>query len=123
MVPGLTPGGTYSFRLWARTGAGAGPAARWTQQLGIAAPPRPPPHATPAAVRATPTTVAVRFRQDYFSQANGNVTAYALVVAQEPRNDSLERLPGWRDVQGLPVWPPYQVGASPSPPGAPSVGG
>ncbi|KAI8440644.1 hypothetical protein MSG28_001853, partial [Choristoneura fumiferana] len=109
VVSGLTPGGTYSFRLWARTGAGAGPAARWTQQLGIAAPPRPPPHATPAAVRATPTTVAVRFRQDYFSQANGNVTAYALVVAQEPRNDSLDRLPGWRDVQGLPVWPPYQV--------------
>ncbi|XP_063616070.1 tyrosine-protein phosphatase 10D-like [Cydia splendana] len=109
VVAGLTPGGTYSFRLWAATGAGAGPAARWTQHLAIAAPPRPAPHALPAAVRATPTTVSVRFRNDFFSSANGNVSAYALVVAQEPRNDSSDRLPSWRDVHGLPVWPPYQV--------------
>ncbi|XP_063374991.1 tyrosine-protein phosphatase 10D-like [Cydia amplana] len=109
VVAGLTPGGTYSFRLWAATGAGSGPAARWTQHLAIAAPPRPAPHQLPAAVRATPTTVSVRFRNDFFSSANGNVSAYALVVAQEPRNDSSDRLPSWRDVHALPVWPPYQV--------------
>ncbi|XP_037297538.1 tyrosine-protein phosphatase 10D [Manduca sexta] len=108
-VAGLSPGGTYEFWLRAETGAGAGEAAHWTQHMDIAAPPRPPPAALPSPVRRTATTVVVRFKSDYFSAANGNVTAYTLVLCEEPRNDTPARLPSWRDVHRLPVWPPYQV--------------
>ncbi|XP_053600503.1 tyrosine-protein phosphatase 10D isoform X2 [Plodia interpunctella] len=110
-VEGLSPGATYTFSMWAETGAGAGAATRLTHHMPIAAPPPPAAHALPAEVpgsRST-TTVAVRFRSDYFSAANGNVTAYTLVLAEEPRNDTPARLPSWRDVHRLPLWPPYQV--------------
>ncbi|CAB3221781.1 unnamed protein product [Arctia plantaginis] len=108
-VSGLAPGGTYTFRVRGETGAGAGDAALWTEHMAIGAPPRPDPHALPAEVRRSSSTVAVRFRADYFSAANGNVTAYTLVLSEEPRNDTPARLPSWRDVHALPVWPPYQV--------------
>ncbi|XP_060800520.1 tyrosine-protein phosphatase 10D isoform X3 [Amyelois transitella] len=107
----LSPGVTYAFSLWAETGAGAGPAARLALATPIAAPPPPAPHALPLEVPGSRSvsTVAVRFRKDYFSPANGNVTAYTLVLAEEPRNDTPAQLPSWRDVHRLPVWPPYQV--------------
>ncbi|XP_052756791.1 LOW QUALITY PROTEIN: tyrosine-protein phosphatase 10D-like [Galleria mellonella] len=108
-VAGLRPGERYSLALWAVNGAGAGAAARATHRLAIGAPPPPPPHATPAEVRRAPTAVAVRFRADYFSPANGNLTAYTLVLAEEPRDDTPPPLPSWRDVHRLPLWPPYQV--------------
>ncbi|CAH2062689.1 unnamed protein product, partial [Iphiclides podalirius] len=108
-VTGLVPGVTYEFALRAESGAGAGAAARWSQHMAIAAPPRPRDDALPAPVAATSSTVAVRFRADYFSPANGNVTAYTLVVGEEARNDTPARLPAWRDVHRLPLWPPYQV--------------
>ncbi|XP_075972305.1 protein tyrosine phosphatase 10D [Anticarsia gemmatalis] len=108
-VSGLAPGGTYTFRVRGETGAGAGPAASWTQLMSIGAPPRPAAHSRPTEVRRTSSTVAVRFRADYFSAANGNVTAYTLVLGEEPRNDTPERLPSWREVHSLPTWPPYQV--------------
>lgn len=108
-VPGLLPGGTYTFHVRGETGAGPGAAARWTAQMAIGAPPRPSPQALPKEVRRSSSTVAVRFRSDYFSAANGNVTAYTLVLSEEPRNDTPARLPSWRDVHTLPVWPPYQV--------------
>ncbi|XP_034825166.1 tyrosine-protein phosphatase 10D [Maniola hyperantus] len=105
-ITGLTAGAEYEFRLAAESRAGAGAAAAWRARTAIAAPPRP--RALPAAVRRTTSTVTVRFRADDFSPANGNVTAYALVVAEEPR-DAPAQLPAWRDVQRLAVWPPYQV--------------
>lgn len=108
-VGALLPGLAYEFRLRAETGAGFGPAARWAQHMAIGAPPRPAPTALPAPVRRTPTTVAVSFRGDYFSAANGNVTSYTLVLGEEARNDTPAQLPAWRDVHRLPVWPPYQV--------------
>ncbi|XP_041973305.1 tyrosine-protein phosphatase 10D isoform X2 [Aricia agestis] len=107
-VTGLRAGAAYEFRLRAESGAGPGAAARYAQVMAIGAPPRPRAHALPAEVRRGATSVAVRFRSDYFSAANGNVTAYTLVVAEEPR-ESPEPLPGWADVHRLPVWPPYQV--------------
>ncbi|XP_039746101.1 tyrosine-protein phosphatase 10D-like isoform X2 [Pararge aegeria] len=106
-VRGLAPGELYEFRLAGATRAGLGAAAAWRQRMAIAAPPRP--RALPAAVRRSASTVTVSWRADDFSAANGNVTAYALVVAEEPRADSPQRLPAWRDVHRLPVWPPYQV--------------
>lgn len=108
-VTGLVPGGAYWMQLRAETGAGLGPAARASAQLDIGPPPRPAADATPRAVRHSSSTVAVRFRADYFSPANGNVTAYTLVLAEEARNDTPARLPSWRDVHALDVWPPYQV--------------
>ncbi|CAF4853022.1 unnamed protein product [Pieris macdunnoughi] len=108
-VRGLRAGGTYEFELRGETSAGRGAAARWRQHMAIAAPPRPRAQALPTAVRRTSSTLVVRFRADYFSPANGNVTAYTLVLGEEPRNDTPARLPSWRDVQRLPVWPPYQV--------------
>ncbi|XP_062527912.1 tyrosine-protein phosphatase 10D isoform X3 [Bombyx mori] len=108
-VEGLSPGVTYELSLHGETGAGPGAAAHWTQHMAIGAPPAPPPDVAPAAVRATTTTVVVRFRSDYFSAVNGNVTAYTLVLAQENRSETPARLPSWRDVHALPVWPPYQV--------------
>lgn len=106
-VSGLAAGGEYEFRLRAENGAGRGAAARLRQRMAIAAPPRPT--AQPAEVRRSSSTVAVRFRADYFSPANGNVTAYTLVLAEEARAATPARLPSWRDVHRLPVWPPYQV--------------
>ncbi|XP_047545414.1 tyrosine-protein phosphatase 10D-like isoform X6 [Vanessa atalanta] len=106
-VAGLAAGGDYELWLRAANGAGEGAAARVRQRMAIAAPPRPT--ALPAEVRRSSTTVAVSFGADYFSPANGNVTAYTLVLAEEPRADTPARLPSWRDVHRLPVWPPYQV--------------
>ncbi|KAL0839964.1 hypothetical protein ABMA28_016572 [Loxostege sticticalis] len=106
---GLAAGLLYVVSLAAETGAGAGPAATLLQRAPIAAPPPPPPQATPRELRRTTTTVVVRFRANLFSAANGNVTAYTLVLGEEPRPDTPAPLPSWRDVQRLPVWPPYQV--------------
>ncbi|XP_023945481.2 tyrosine-protein phosphatase 10D [Bicyclus anynana] len=106
-VAGLAPGVRYTFRLAAETGAGRGPAAEWRQRTAIAAPPRP--RAPPAAVRRAASSVTVSFRADDFSPANGNVTAYTLVVAEDPGAATPARLPAWRDVRRLPVWPPYQA--------------
>ncbi|KAJ0179625.1 hypothetical protein K1T71_005337 [Dendrolimus kikuchii] len=108
-VQGLVPGGTYTLRLRGENGAGAGAAAELQAHMSIGAPPRPPAHALLEAVRRSASTVAVRFRANYFSAANGNVTAYTLVLAEEPRNDTPAHLPSWRQVHRLPVWPPYQV--------------
>ncbi|XP_047019276.1 tyrosine-protein phosphatase 10D isoform X1 [Helicoverpa zea] len=108
-VAGLAPGAGYWFGVRAETGAGAGAAARLSRHQDIGPPPRPPAHATPHELRRSSSTVAVRFRADYFSPANGNVTAYTLVLAERPRNDTPARLPSWRDVHALPEWPPYQV--------------
>lgn len=117
-MAGLAAGGEYEFRLRAENGAGAGAAARLRQRMAIAAPPRPT--AQPAEVRRASSTVTVRFRADYFSPANGNVTAYTLVLAEEPHADTPASLPSWRDVHRLPVWPPYQVRPARPPPPAPA---
>ncbi|XP_050679851.1 tyrosine-protein phosphatase 10D isoform X2 [Leptidea sinapis] len=108
-VRGLRAGDTYEFTLRGETRAGRGEAARWRQHMAIAAPPRPRAHALPTTVKRSSSTLVVRFRADYFSPSNGNVTAYTLVLGEEPRNDTPARLPSWRDVHRLPVWPPYQV--------------
>lgn len=108
-VAGLVPGATYSFAVRAETGAGAGAASRLGARTELGAPPRPAPGSTPQEVRRSSSTVAVRFRADYFSAANGNVTAYTLVLGERPHNDTPARLPSWRDVHSLDSWPPYQV--------------
>lgn len=107
-VRGLTPGVSYVFRGWAETAAGAGEAREWRQRTPIGSPPVAG-HAVPAAVMRAATALSVRYRSDYFRSDNGNVTAYTLIVAEEPRLNTSAPLPSWQDVQHLAVWPPYQV--------------
>ncbi|KOB68422.1 Receptor protein-tyrosine phosphatase 10d, partial [Operophtera brumata] len=122
-VSGLAPDGTYEFALRGetrgalvvtRTGAVSGLAPGGTYEFALRGETRPAPSALPAPGAASPNTVAVRFRSDYFSPANGNVTAYTLVVTEDPSaavggvGAAPARMPSWRDVQRLPVWPPYQ---------------
>ena len=76
----------------------------------FAAPPEPSFQAFPTEVTRTANTIRVRFRENYFSNENGNVMAYSVIVAEDDSKSSkgLEML-GWKDVQDYSVWPPYQV--------------
>lgn len=76
----------------------------------ILAPPKPSMQVVPTEVRKSSTTIQVRFRKNYFSEANGPIITYALIVAEDDsKNASGLEMPGWRDVQAYPIWPPYQV--------------
>jgi len=57
-------------------------------------------------------TITIRFRKNYFSDKNGKVLGYTILVAEDHMNKHTEGdafLPGWRDVQKFSAWPPYQV--------------
>lgn len=74
------------------------------------APPRPDPAVAPKVVARGARTLRVEFGSHLFSEANGRVLAYALIVAEDQGKDSgALRLPTWADVQQYDVWPPYQV--------------
>ena len=52
----------------------------------------------------------IRYRENYFSDENGKVLGYTILVAEDylkPTDDV--RLPSWREVQRYFSWPPYQV--------------
>ena len=52
----------------------------------------------------------MRFRKNYFSDDNGNITAYTVIVAEDTsKNTSGLEMPSWYDVQAYSKWPPYQV--------------
>lgn len=108
-VRGLRAGARYVFELRGVTAAGAGAGLRWEGALPLGPPPVKP-HATPFVGSRAATSLAVRFRGDSFLHDNGNVSAYTLVVAEDPSLPATARtLPSWRDVQRYDVWPPYQV--------------
>ena len=52
-----------------------------------------------------------RFRRNFFSDKNGKVKAYAIIVAEDylKPTDSKPSLPKWQDVQQFSPWIPYQV--------------
>ena len=56
-------------------------------------------------------TITIRFRQNYFSDENGKVLGYTVIVAEDytklTENDKF--LPSWYKVQKYSTWPPYQV--------------
>ncbi|XP_025155882.1 tyrosine-protein phosphatase 10D isoform X5 [Harpegnathos saltator] len=110
IIKSLIPGKTYTFRIQAETRVGFGPEAIWKQKMPILAPPKPPTQVVPTEVCRSSTTIQIRFRKNYFSEQNGAVTSYTIVVAEDDsKNASGLEMPSWRDVQAYSIWPPYQV--------------
>ncbi|KAG8237365.1 hypothetical protein J437_LFUL017488 [Ladona fulva] len=106
----LIPGKTYIFRIQAETRIGYGPEAIWKQKMPIRAPPKPNSQVVPTEVFRTSSTIQIRFRKNYFSEQNGVIIAYAIIVAEDDsKNASGLEMPSWRDVQAYSIWPPYQV--------------
>jgi len=56
-------------------------------------------------------TITIRFRKNYFSDENGKVRGYSIIVAEDYTQHTEDRylLPSWGDVQKFSTWPPYQV--------------
>ncbi|KAK7873176.1 hypothetical protein R5R35_006394 [Gryllus longicercus] len=109
-IRNLIPGKTYLFRIQAETRVGYGPEAVWKQKMPILAPPIPGPRVVPSEVSVTSKTIQIRYRKNYFSDKNGAVISYTVIVAEDnSKNASGLEMPSWRDVQAYSVWPPYQV--------------
>ncbi|XP_076636752.1 protein tyrosine phosphatase 10D isoform X2 [Colletes latitarsis] len=110
VIKSLIPGKTYIFRIQAQTKIGFGPEAVWKQKMPILAPPKPPTQVVPTEVCRSSTTIQIRFRKNYFTEQNGAVTSYTIIVAEDDsKNASGLEMPSWRDVQAYSIWPPYQV--------------
>ncbi|KOX75253.1 Tyrosine-protein phosphatase 10D [Melipona quadrifasciata] len=110
VIKSLIPGKTYIFRIQAQTKIGFGPEAVWKQKMPILAPPKPSTQVVPTEVCRSSTTIQIRFRKNYFSEQNGAVTSYTVIVAEDDsKNASGLEMPSWRDVQAYSIWPPYQV--------------
>ncbi|XP_055635341.1 tyrosine-protein phosphatase 10D isoform X2 [Toxorhynchites rutilus septentrionalis] len=109
-IKALLPGKTYIFRIQAKTAIGYGPEQMWKQKMPILAPPKPETQVVPTEVGSSATTIEIRFRKHYFSDQNGVVTTYTIIIAEDDsKNASGLEMPSWYDVQSYSVWPPYQV--------------
>ncbi|CAH1184607.1 unnamed protein product [Phyllotreta striolata] len=109
-IRNLEPGKTYVFAIQAETSVGFGPETVWKEKMQIMPPVIRSAHVVPTEVCRSATTIQIRFRQNYFSDINGPVTSYAIIVAEDDsKNASGLEMPSWRDVQAYSVWPPYQV--------------
>ncbi|CAH0385398.1 unnamed protein product [Bemisia tabaci] len=110
IIKGLQPGKAYTFRIQAETRIGYGPEVVWSEKMPILPPPKPNSQVVPTEVCRSSTTIQIRFRKNYFSEQNGQVTMYTIIVAEDDsKNASGLEMPSWRDVQAYSVWPPYQV--------------
>ncbi|XP_051172997.1 tyrosine-protein phosphatase 10D-like isoform X1 [Leptopilina boulardi] len=110
IIKNLIPGKTYVFKIQAETKIGFGPEVIWKQKMPILAPPKPPTQVVPSEVCRSSTTIQIRFRKNYFSDQNGAVTSYTIIVAEDDsKNASGLEMPRWRDVQAYSIWPPYQI--------------
>lgn len=106
----MFPGKTYVFRIQAETRVGYGPEAVWKQKMPILPPPKTSGTLVPTEVCRSTASIQIRFRKNYFSDANGVVTSYTIIVAEDDtKNSSGLEMPSWKDVQAYSVWPPYQV--------------
>lgn len=106
----LQPGKIYVFRIQARTAVGPGPETVHKEKMPILPPPKPDSHIIPIEVYRSSTTIQIRFRKNYFSEKNGPVINYTIIVAEDTsKNASGLEMPSWQDVQSYSVWPPYQV--------------
>jgi len=110
-ITGLIPGQKYTFQIQAKTKIGYGPHVLKEQKMPILAPPAPTRNVFPTEISRSMHTITVRFRKNYFSDQNGRVLGYTILVAEDytkpTEGDAF--LPGWRDVQKFSTWPPYQV--------------
>ncbi|XP_076252451.1 protein tyrosine phosphatase 10D isoform X4 [Rhynchophorus ferrugineus] len=106
----LLPGKTYIFKIQAETKIGFGPETIWKEKMPILAPPKPSMQVVPTEVCKSSTSIQIRFRKNYFSEAHGPIISYAIIVAEDDsKNASGLEMPSWRDVQAYSIWPPYQV--------------
>ncbi|KAG4079096.1 hypothetical protein HA402_001067 [Bradysia odoriphaga] len=109
-ITGLLPGRAYSFRIQAKTAVGYGPETSWKQKMPIRPPPKPASPIVPTEVYRSSSSIQIRFRKNYFSDSNGQVNMYTIIVAEDDtKNASGLEMPSWRDVQKYSVWPPYQA--------------
>ncbi|XP_055843971.1 tyrosine-protein phosphatase 10D-like isoform X3 [Episyrphus balteatus] len=109
-IKNLLPGKTYVFKIQAKTSIGFGPEKEWKQRMPILAPPRPATQVVPTEVYRSSSTIQIRFRKNYFSDQNGAVIMYTIIVAEDDtKNASGLEMPSWRDVQSYSVWLPYQA--------------
>ncbi|XP_034475504.1 tyrosine-protein phosphatase 10D isoform X1 [Drosophila innubila] len=111
-IHNLVPGNTYVFRIQAKSslGYGYGAEREHRQQMPILAPPVPLAHIMPIEVSRSSSTIQIRFRQSYFSNAHGLVRWYTIIVAEDVgKNASGLEMPSWQDVQSYTVWLPYQA--------------
>nr|XP_036218384.1 tyrosine-protein phosphatase 10D isoform X3 [Bactrocera oleae] len=109
-IRNLRPGETYIFKIQAKTSVGYGPEREYKQTMPILAPPRPPTQVVPTEVYRSSQTIQIRFRKNYFSDQNGAVRWYTIIVAEdETKNASGLEMPSWHDVQSYSVWLPYQA--------------
>lgn len=76
------------------------------------APPIPHKEAQPEEVSRTSSTIKIRFRHNYFSNKNGEVKKYTIIVAEDKEfeiNPEPEQPRSWADVQAYSRWPTYMV--------------
>ncbi|XP_069999226.1 tyrosine-protein phosphatase 10D [Penaeus vannamei] len=110
VIPNLIPGKTYSFQIEATTKIGSGRIKYWEGTMPVWSPPRPSSQVFPTEVSRTSTTIRIRYRKNYFSNQNGQVVGYTIVVAEDDtKNSEGLELPAWQDVQSYSFWPPYQI--------------
>uniref|UniRef100_A0A6A7G6Z0 protein-tyrosine-phosphatase n=2 Tax=Hirondellea gigas TaxID=1518452 RepID=A0A6A7G6Z0_9CRUS len=109
-ISGLVPGHRYVFTIQAWNNKGPGLSRVWEQTMPIDAPPQPSDQVIPTEMGRGSRTITVRYRKNYFSEKNGGVIGYAVIVAEDDTKDtsSLDLLTWW-DVQGYSRWPPYQA--------------
>ncbi|KAK6628641.1 Tyrosine-protein phosphatase 10D [Polyplax serrata] len=110
VIKTLIPGKTYIFRIQAETKIGYGTETIWKQKMPILPPPIPSDQVVPTEVCRSTRTIQIRFRKNYFSEQNGAIIAYTVIVAEDDsKNSSGIEMPSWSDVQKYTKWPPYQV--------------
>ncbi|OQV19396.1 Tyrosine-protein phosphatase 10D [Hypsibius exemplaris] len=105
----LDPGKSYILRIAAVNSAGIGPAQDAFMTMPLGAPVLSRTGVRPTTVSTTKNSITVQFSRDFFQNRNGDVVNYTVVVAEEPMHNLSRNLPGWRDVQGSQIWPPYQA--------------
>ncbi|XP_052855612.1 tyrosine-protein phosphatase 10D isoform X1 [Drosophila gunungcola] len=110
IIKNLKPGETYVFKIQAKTAIGFGPEREYRQTMPILAPPRPATQVVPTEVYRSSSTIQIRFRKNYFSDQNGQVRMYTIIVAEDDaKNASGLEMPSWLDMQSYSVWLPYQA--------------
>ena len=110
-ISGLIPGKRYTFQIQAKTRVGFGQWVRWVETMPIWAPPLPNRLAAPDEISRSMTTVAIKFKRNFFSDDYGQVVAYSIIVAEDYLKPTSNKpnLPKWQDVQQFSPWLPYQV--------------
>jgi len=111
VIENLQPGTWYAFEIAAHTKIGAGEPSRILKKMPIRAPPTPDPTVKPQEISKTSTSIRIRYRDNYFSNKNGEVKRYTIIVAEDPdysdANNDGDR--SWAEVQSFNRWPPYMV--------------